>query len=132
MKVAEIDISKYPIVVVNFLPVEVALSDVDEYLDWHMKVVMEAKEKLAMVYNLDGGKYLTGDGRIKLSEWNKKHDKLLMEKLYGKAMVSSSIVQSTLLKIYLALLKNELKPLVFTKMEEAMKWAAKVTKKEVV
>jgi hypothetical protein len=130
MKAAIIDISRYPIVFVDFQPVELEEKDVDEYLNWHLKIVSEAKEKLAIVYNVDGGKYLSGTGRIKINEWNKKHENLLLEKLHGKAMVFRSIMNSTVLKIHLALLKTAVKHQVFTKMEDGFKWAESVTLKK--
>jgi hypothetical protein len=129
MEIATIDTSKFPIVVISFQPIEPSDEKIDSYLNKLRLLLEESKENVFLIYDLNQGKYMTMDGRIRMGKWTKTHSDLFKEKVMGMANVNTSIIANMVLKAFLLLVPVHMRPVLFTKMSEAIKYAEEVIEK---
>jgi hypothetical protein len=124
-----IDKSRFPIILLTFQPVESTDKNVEDYLNEHLKLLQETPEKLFLIYDLNQGKYMSMDRRVRMARWAEKHSSLFKEKVMGLANVNTSVLANIVMKGFLLLIPVHMRPTMFTKISHALQYAEEVLEK---
>jgi hypothetical protein len=126
----EVDSTLFPIIVFTTLPVEISDKDIDEFLLFYENMLLESKEKVIIIHDINKSRFLSSDQMSRIAQWSKKNKPLFTEKTLGNCIVSSSILSNLIIKAIKLLLKSTFDSEIYSTMDAAMIWAkSKLPKK---
>jgi hypothetical protein len=123
--IIEVDETLFPIVIFKSLPVEISDNDLEEYLSFFEKFLLEASERLVIIHDINKGRFLTGDQLSRIRNWSISKQNLFTEKKIASCVVSSSILSTLIIKAIRFLLKSDFHSEIFSNMDTAISWAQK-------
>lgn len=123
--IIEVDKSLFPIIIFKSLPVEISDKDLEEYLSFFEKFLLEAPEKLIIIHDISKGRFLSGDQLSRIRTWSISKQSLFVQKQIGSCVVSSSILSTLVIKAIRILLKSDFHSEIFSNMDIAKNWAQK-------
>jgi hypothetical protein len=123
--IVEVDTSLFPIIIFKSLPVEVSDNDLEEFLSYFEKILLEASEKLIIIHDITKGRFLSGDQMARIRNWTILHQSLFAEKQLASCTVSASVLSNLTIRGIRLLLKSSFKSEIFSNMESALSWAKK-------
>jgi hypothetical protein len=104
------------------LPITPTDADLDEYLEEQAVLLNGLNEKVILIYDINNSKFIGSEQRIKIGKWSKEKTPLFLEKTYGTCLVNTSVIANIIMKGIFLFTGSQQTP-IFSKMEEAIKWA---------
>lgn len=128
MKVADIDTSQFPVVIIKLKETKVSETEFDEYLE-AVKQVYEQNHDFVVIYDSSEAGYMPSNLRIKQGAWLKENRDLIKSRIFGASYVLANTMAKVLLKGIFLLQKPLWENKITSSRGEAFAWAKQILAK---